>query len=1156
MIGIGVAFFVCSYIQIATFSTAADNQTHRMRILFFKSILKQDITWFDTKTSGDFASKITADLDKIRDAIGDKVALCIYSLSTVLFSLGTAFYYGWELTLVMLSTVPIILITFVIIGKLQGKFSTTEADSYSKAGAVAEEVLGAIRTVYAFGGQTKEIDRYDKNLEPAKKSAVRRQMFTAIGLAVMFLGMFCTDGLAFWYGVRLIIRSIRDNNHLYDSGTMISVFFNVIMGVINLSQIGGYVDAFAMARGCAPLIFNVMKRVPEIDSSSESGSKLDDFKGRVELRSAKFSYPARPDVPVLKGLSLVAEPGQTVALVGPSGCGKSTVIQLIQRFYDVSDGQVLIDNVNIKDLNVGWLRDQIGVVGQEPVLFDCSIAENIKLGYSKAGDKDIYSSSKDANAYDFIMQLPKRFDTMVGERGSQLSGGQKQRIAIARALVRKPKILLLDESTSALDNQSESIVQAALDRASVGRTTFIVAHRLTTIRQADKIIAINSGIVEEVGTHEELMQKEGLYYNLVKSQQRSNDLDDKPTVDLPEKNGKQLLISRAFSVESGRDLTLRQRNGSVSQKSKKTDESAPLMRLIKLLKPDKWLATIGLVNAVICGLQNPIFSIIFGELLAILSQSNIDKLSDDTVWYALAFVVLGIGTGLTTFLNMYMFGMCGERLTMRLRKTVFKTMLQQEIGWYDQPDNSTGALCSRLSSDTASVQGASGARLSTLCNAIVTLGAGSGIALWYSWKLGLVISCFIPLILVATYFQATIIEGQITDDKQTQEEASRIAVEAIGSIRTVASLHRETAFIDNYTIALSTQIRRSRIRAHLRGATFGMAQSVENFSYAIALLYGSRLVLDGQLSYGDLFKCVEAVILGTGMVGQSVAFTPDYQKGKIAAGRIFKLLDRVPKIIVNPFSGLKPDKCEGIVKFSDLQFTYPTRPDQKILKGLSFEVSKGQTVALVGSSGCGKSTIIQLIQRFYDTDSGEIKLDNKSLNNLNIQWLRNKLGIVSQEPILFGYSIAENIAYGDNSRVVPMDEIVRAAEKANIHSFIKSLPMGYETPVGDKGTQLSGGQKQRIAIARALIRDPQILLLDEATSALDSESEKVVQQALDEAREGRTCIVIAHRLSTIQNADKIVVVAKGKVVEEGTHQQLLAKRGVYYELYTIQATAK
>ncbi|XP_054157975.1 ATP-dependent translocase ABCB1-like isoform X2 [Oppia nitens] len=1157
-----VIILVAGYVIVATFSAAANHQKHRIRILFFKAVLRQDITWYDTKTTGDFATKVTADLDKLQEGIGDKVALCIFSFSTVLCSLGTAFYYGWELTLVILSLTPVLVILFIIIGIIQARYATTEAESYSKAGTVVEEVLGGIRTVYAFGGQTKDIKRYDRNLEPAKKSGIKRQVYIGCGLGVMWFVIYLSFGLGFWYGIRLIIRSIDNNDSLYVASNMTIVFFSVLIGTFSIGQTVPYFEAFAQARGSAALIFEVMNRVPEIDSSSQSGDKIDDFKGQVELRNVHFGYPARSGVQVLRGLSLVAEPGETVALVGPSGCGKSTVIQLIQRFYDVKDGEVLIGSRNIKDLNVGWLRDQIGLVGQEPALFGCSIAENIKLGYSSANNNDIESAAKDANAYDFIMRLPKQFNTLVGERGSQLSGGQKQRIAIARALVRKPKILLLDESTSALDNQSESIVQAALDRASVGRTTFIVAHRLTTIRQANKIIVINRDIVEEIGTHEELMKKEGLYYKLVKSQQRTdgenNNSEKNKSKDLDKEVTKQLETTTSdieINKKMDKELSLRKKSSGVSPLILPDPWLRFYMRLFKLLKPDKYLVLTGLLMAFLMGLSVPAFAIVFGEILATLSLTSTDKMKEKSLFYALLFVGIGIMTGCASALQIYAFGVSGERLTMKLRLQVFTAMLNQEIGWFDRQENSTGALCSRLSSDTSSVQGAGGSRLSTLVQAVSTLGIGVVIAMYYSWKLGLVTMCFIPLVIASTYFQIKITSDQLVKDKEAQEESSKIAIEAIGSIRTVASLHQETTFINKYQKSLQPPYNKSKIQAHLRGITYGLAISMSNFAYAIALFYGSKLIINNELSYGNLFKSTEALILGTSIIGQAVAFAPNFQKGKLAAVYIFKLLDRIPKIIVDPLKGDKPLSCEGNVDIKKVEFTYTTRSDQKILNGLSFDVLKGQRVALVGSSGCGKSTIIQLIQRFYDTDAGHVILDNKNIVDLNISWLRSKLGIVSQEPVLFGYSIAENIAYGDNSRVVPMDEIVRAAEKANIHNFIKSLPMGYETPVGDKGTQLSGGQKQRIAIARALIRDPQILLLDEATSALDSESEKVVQQALNEAQEGRTCIVIAHRLSTIENADKIVVVDKGKAVEEGTHQQLLDKKGAYYGLYNIQALA-
>ncbi|KAE8299343.1 Bile salt export pump ATP-binding cassette sub-family B member 11 Sister of P-glycoprotein [Larimichthys crocea] len=385
------------------------------------------------------------------------------------------------------------------------------------------------------------------------------------------------------------------------------------------------------------------------------------------------------------------------------------------------------------------------------------------------------------------------------------------------------------------------------------------------------------------------------------------------------------------------------------------------------------------------------------------------------------------------------------------------------------------------------------------------------------------------------------------------EEAGQVSSEALANIRTIAGLANENSFVESYEEKLEPPYKSAKKRANVYGLCFGFAQCVIFMSNAASFRYGGYLVSAEGLHYMMVFRVISAVVVSGAALGRASSFTPDYAKAKSAAAHFFKLLDRVPKINMSHTEGEKWENFRGEIKFVDCKFTYPTRPDVQVLNNLVVSVKPGQTLAFVGSSGCGKSTSVQLLERFYDPDEGQVLIDGRPSLRVNVPFLRSQIGIVSQEPVLFGCSIAENIQYGDNTRSVSMEEIVEAAKKAYLHDFVMSLPNKYETQVGVHGSQLSRGQKQRVAIARAIVRNPKILLLDEATSALDTESEKIVQCALNEAMKGRTCIVIAHRLSTIQKADIIAVMSNGAVIEQGTHDKLMAEKGAYYKLVTTGA---
>uniref|UniRef100_A0A668AZY9 ATP-binding cassette, sub-family B (MDR/TAP), member 11a n=1 Tax=Myripristis murdjan TaxID=586833 RepID=A0A668AZY9_9TELE len=1087
-VGIGLGVLISSYFQVST-STAASRQIQKIRRTYFRKVMQMEMGWFDCNSVGELNTRISDDINKINDAIADQMSIFIERISAFVFGFMVGFIGGWKLTMVVIAVSP--LIGIAAVGRLTGQ----ELKCYAKAGAVADEVISSIRTVAAFGGEEKEVERYDQNLVEAQRWGVKKGTITGIFRGYLWSIIFFCFALAFWYGSQLVIYTKE-----LSPGGLLQVLFGVLIGAMNLGQASPCLEAFASGRAAAKIIFDTIDREPEIDCLSEEGHKLDKVKGDIEFDDVTFYYPSRPEVKILNGLSMLIKAGQTTAFVGPSGSGKSATIQLIQRFYNPKEGRVTLDGHDIRSLNVQWLRSIIGVVEQEPVLFATTIAENIRFGRPGVTMEEIVQATKEANAYNFIMELPQKFDTLVGEGGSQMSGGQKQRIAIARALIRNPKILLLDMATSALDNESEAVIQEALNKVQMGRTTISVAHRLSTIKNAEVIVGFEHGQAVERGTHSELLERQGIYFTLVTLQKDG-------TSKVAESTGSHL--SNDFEPD---EVT--------------SYKPAAMTRILKYNQKEWPYMVLGSLGAAINGSVNPLYAILFSQILGVRAMDQINGIC--VVFLCVYSILVFQG---------YAFSWSGELLTRRLRKMGFQAMLRQEIGWFDDPRNSPGALTTRLATDASMVQG-----IGMTVNSLTSIGASFIIAFYFSWKLTLVIICFLPLIALSGVFQAKMLTGFANDDKKAMEAAGQVSSEAFANIRTIAGLGKESAFVESYEQQLESPHRSATKRGVIYGICFGFARCVIFMAYAASFRYGGHLVSSENLHYVIVFS-------GTAL-GRASSFTPDYVKAKIAAAQLFKLLDRTPKI--NHTDG---EKWVGALKLGEIQFlnckfTYPTRPDIQVLNGLVVSVKPGQTLAFVGSSGCGKSTSIQLLERFYDPDEGKVLIDDHPSDTVNVPFLRAQIGIVSQEPVLFDCSIAENIQYGDNTRTVSMEEIVDAAKKAYLHDFVMSLPDKYDTQVGAQGSQLSRGQKQRIAIARAIVRDPKILLLDEATSALDTESEKTVQAALDEARKGRTSIVIAHRLSTIQSADIIAVMSKGAIVEKGTHDELMARKGAYYKLVT------
>ncbi|KAF6030482.1 ABCB1 [Bugula neritina] len=988
-------------------------------------------------------------------------------------------------------------------------------------------------------------------------------------------------------------------------------------GVTESGQCCATFENFANARAAASTLFKCIDAEVEIDSNSEEGLKPDKLEGSIEFTGVYFTYPARPDV------------------------------QLLQRFYECAAGKILIDGKDLRDYNLTWLRNYMGIVSQEPVLFASTIAENIKLG-AKWGDEitqtQVETAAKEANCYDFITSLPQGFETMVGDRGVQLSGGQKQRIAIARALVRNPAILLLDEATSALDTQSEAIVQDALDKASQGRTTIVIAHRLSTVKGANKIFAFKEGKVCEEGTHDELMSDEGLYYSLVRQQlQRQEkeeqelktktllrtlssegaavstslahigdtaspshmhkplsltclDVDaqpgepdapiqfERPTSPAPLdslapnlRRSKRLGSTRSmtsamsesfvFGVVPFKDAqyefeleeAAEDKNYSTSDEDLAKQPKTGFLEILKMSQPDWHFIVVGSIAAIFTGCIQPAFALLLSEILGILSEPD-PATQVAEVSSAVGYIMLvGVIATIATILQNSLFSASGDRLTVRLRKAMFATIVKQDIAFFDVKTNGVGYLINRLANQTSLVKGAAGVRIGVMIQVAATIIAALAISFAYVWELTLTVLLFLPVIALTSKLQHRLIMGHSEENKKSTEEGSQMAQEVISNMRTVTSLNRQRYFVDKFYRHFKMVYKQDMKQAFIYGIAYGVSQAMIPFMFALCFGFGGYLSVceclpwrSQKIPFFYIFRVFAAMTFGSMSIGRATSTLPDFGKATAAAFSIRRFLEKVSAIDPSSETGAKPKSCEGKVEFSDVKFSYPSRESVQVLKGLNFTIKTGETLALVGASGCGKSTSVALLERFYDPTSGSVAIDGNNIRSLNVQWLRKNLGLVSQEPTLFDASIAYNIAYGDNEREVPMSEVIEAARKANAHDFIASLPQGYQTNVGAKGTQLSGGQKQRIAIARALVRNPAILLLDEATSALDVQSEKIVQDALEAAMSGRTAIIIAHRLSTIRNAKKIGVIDNGEIVELGTHDQLLSARGFYYNLVNYQ----
>ncbi|KAL7095901.1 hypothetical protein ACP275_10G051500 [Erythranthe tilingii] len=742
-------------------------------------------------------------------------------------------------------------------------------------------------------------------------------------------------------------------------------------------------------------------------------------------------------------------------------------------------------------------------------------------------------------------------------------------------MLKNPAILLLDEATSALDSESEKLVQEALDRFMIGRTTLVIAHRLSTIRKADLVAVLQQGSVSEIGTHDDLIARgeNSVYAKLIRMQEAAHEASitnsrkssarpssarnsvSSPIITRNSSYGRSP-YSRRLSDFSTSDFSLSLDTAYPNYRHEKLafkEQASSFLRLAKMNSPEWVHALIGSIGSVICGSLSAFFAYVLSAVLSVYYNPDHKFMIKEIAKYC--YLLIGVSSAALIFntLQHYFWDTVGENLTKRVREKMLEAVLKNEMAWFDQEENESSRVSARLALDANNVRSAIGDRISVIMqnSALMLVACTAGFVL--QWRLALVLVAVFPVVVAATVLQKMFMTGFSGDLEAAHAKATQLAGEAVANMRTVAAFNSEAKIVGLFTSSLQTPLRRCFWKGQIAGSGYGIAQFLLYASYALGLWYASWLVKHGISDFSSTIRVFMVLMVSANGAAETLTLAPDFIKGGRAMRSVFDLIDRKTEIEPDDQdSAPLPDRLRGEVEFKHVDFSYPARPDVLIFRDLSLRARAGKTLALVGPSGSGKSSVVSLIQRFYEPSSGRVMIDGKDIRKYNLKSLRRHMAVVPQEPCLFATTIYDNISYGHESATEA--EIIEAATLANAHKFISSLPDGYKTFVGERGVQLSGGQKQRVAIARAFLRKPEIMLLDEATSALDAESERCIQEALERACAGKTTIVIAHRLSTIRNAHVIAVLDDGKVAEQGSHSHLVKNYpdGIYARMTQLQ----
>ena len=1137
---------------------------HDLRLAIHRHLYELDFSRHDELSVGDVMSRATADLTLIQ-VFFFSVPMLVANVTLLIVALTVMFVLSPILSLVIVAFVPIF--SWLAIRFRNRIFPASWNDqrlSGTVAGVVDEAVTG-VRVVKAFAQEDREfarlMDRSHELYQSRMRTARLNSRYSSTLQLLPMLGQLGVLGVGGWLAL---------DGHI-TLGVFLAFASYMVQIITPVRILSGVLATAQQARAGSERVFELLDMQPRVADAVDAVPVVDPV-GEVQIDHVWFGYADGPAA--LHDISLTIRPGERIGLVGASGSGKTTLALLIARFYDPRRGTVRLDGTDVRELTLSSLRSAVNVVFEESFLFSATIKENIAFARPGASDADIESAARVAQAHEFILELSHGYDTMVGERGFTLSGGQRQRIALARAALANPAVLVLDDATSAIDARTEEAIHHSLEEELGTRTTILIAHRSSTLRLADRVLVLDEGRIVAEGTNAELWHTSHLYRELLTG----------PELELPDDLSEPIEVVTAAAWPHSGDraadgsprvelatlfagMSAGVMHGNLAGRSGLVAATPSLIAQVDALPPLRGDPEVDLVDAGKLDGSSTLRRLARRFRIPLIGVAVLVLVDAATTLVGPLLIRHGLDSGVERHRGSVLLAMCiaflavqllswgnqivelmhtshtAERIMYSLRARTFGHLQRLSLDYYDREMG--GRIMTRMTTDVEALAQLLQQGLLLALTSIVSCVGVVGILLVLDVRLALAAFIVLPFqVLVTIWFQ----RGSRRSYLRSRDAISTVNAElqeSLSGVRVTQSLGREDNNAPRFA-ARSARYRDARLKSmQLMSIYFASSQLLSTIAKAITLWYGARLIGQGTLTSGLLIAFLLYLDQFFNPLQQLSGVFDQWIQSRVSLGRLDELL-ATPTSTPESLTPIDPGRIEGKVQLQHVRFAYSDDAPEA-LRGVDLEIEPGESVALVGTTGAGKSTFVKLVARFYDPTGGRVLVDGHDLRDLDLHAFRHRIGYVPQEPFLFSGTIRSNIAYG---RPEATDvEIERAARAVGAHDLVASLPEGYLTPVAETGRSLSAGQRQLLCLARAQLIDPSILILDEATSNLDLATEAEVQRAMNLASKGRTTLLIAHRLQTARNASRIVVVDDGHIVEDGSHEELVAAGERYASMW-------